>query len=408
VFTSIPGSEGFKEDSMRRLSVPIVTCTVWLLVLSFATVGVAEADGDVDRWKTLGGEPREAASVEQICRQVMEEHGVRTLTIAVIQDGGVVFQRQLGAVDPKGQKPADGTTVLRAASLSKPILAYLVMKLVDEGVLELDKPLHEYLERPLHEYALYADLEGDERYKKLTARLLLSHSGGFPNWRLSNPPDRRLGFKFEPGERFGYSGEGYRFIQFVLEKMTGKDLFQLAREKVFEPLGMTESSFLWERRFDGNFALEMGQLGPLVFKTRETSNGAASVLTNAGDYAKFLLAVMSGQGLEPETHKTMLEPRVAITSKALFKPPATDEGINAKIGMSWALGWGTFTSPHGPALFHVGREEGCENYAVVFVEHGTAVVIQSVTTTMNAFTPKLMNEVIGDIYSPFAWLRYTN
>jgi hypothetical protein len=76
--------------------------------------------------------------------------------------------------------------------------------------------------------------------------------------------------------------------------------------------------------------------------------------------------------------------------------------------MSWALGWGTFNSPHGPALFHVGREEGCENYAVVFVEHGTAAVVQSVTTTRNAFTPDLMKEVIGDIYSPFAWLRYTN
>jgi CubicO group peptidase (beta-lactamase class C family) len=393
---------------MRRLSLQIAVCTLWTLVLAFGTVGFVEADGDVDQWKTLGGELREAGTVEQICRQVMEGHGVRALSIAVIQDGGVVFQRQLGAVDPKGQKPVDSATVYRAASLSKLILAYLVMKLVDEGVLELDKPLYRYLERPLHEYAMYADLEGDERYKKLTARLLLSHSGGFPNWRLSNPPDRRLGFKFEPGERFGYSGEGYRLIQFVLEKMSGKDLHQLAREKVFEPLGMNQSSFLWERRFDGNFALEMGQLGPLVFKTRESSNGAASVLTNAGDYAKFLLAVMSGQGLEPETHKTMLEPRVAITSKALFKPPATDEGANAKMGMSWALGWGTFTSPHGPALFHVGREEGCENYAVVFVEHGTAVVIQSVTTTMKAFTPRLMKEVIGDVYSPFAWLRYTN
>jgi CubicO group peptidase (beta-lactamase class C family) len=381
---------------------------LWTLVLSFAAVGVVEADGDVDRWKTLGGEIREATTVEQTCRQVMEGHGVRALSIAVIQDGGVVFQRQLGAVDPKGQKPVDNATVNRAASLSKPILAYLVMKLLDEGVLELDKPLCDYLERPLHEYAMYADLEGDERYKKLTARLLLSHSGGFPNWRLSNPPNRRLGFKFEPGERFGYSGEGYRLIQFVLEKVTGKDLYQLAREKVFEPLGMKQSSFLWERRFDDNFALEMGQLGPLVFKTRESSNGAASVLTNAGDYAKFLLAVMSGQGLEPETHKTMLEPRVPITSKALFKPPATDEGANEKMGMSWALGWGTFTSPHGPALFHVGREEGCENYAVVFLEHGTAVVIQSVTTTMKAFTPSLMKAVIGDTYSPFAWLRYTN
>jgi CubicO group peptidase (beta-lactamase class C family) len=111
----------------------------------------------------------------------------------------------------------------------------------------------------------------------------LSHQGGLPNWRRVRP-DGPITFDSSPGDRFSYSGEGYSLLQFVIEAVTGQDLHALARDKVFLPLGMTESSFLWESRFDGRFAVELGSgIGPLIQESRRKGNAAASVITNASD-----------------------------------------------------------------------------------------------------------------------------
>src|SRR5262245_34185872 len=96
---------------------------------------------------------------------------------------------------------------MASASVTKSAFACLVMKLVDQGVVELDKPVYEYLPKPLPAYANYKDLASDPPYKKITARMLLDHSSGFPNWRRFTD-DGRLSIAFEPGSRFAYSGEG--------------------------------------------------------------------------------------------------------------------------------------------------------------------------------------------------------
>jgi len=138
-----------------------------------------------------------------------------------------------------------------------------------------------------------------------------------------------------------------------LEKMTEKDLNQLAEEKVFSPLGMRQSSFLWERRFEGHLAVDLNTgLRRKIMRTRERANSAASLLTNTADYAKFLLAVMNGKGLKPETHKMMLKSHIKITSKSLHAPQDTDPKIQETMNLSWALGWGRFRFPKGEAIFH--------------------------------------------------------
>jgi CubicO group peptidase (beta-lactamase class C family) len=280
------------------------------------------------------------------------------------------------------------------------------MRLVDEGLLDVDKPLHQYLERPLHEYPDYKDLKDDDRYQSLTARILLSHQSGFPNWRAMNP-DRRLDFKFTPGKMFNYSGEGYRLLQLILEEMTGKSLDQLSKEKVFLPLGMSNSSFLWEKRFDGNFAVNLRTgLRRLIERTRTVPNPVASLLTNAADYAKFLLAVLNCKGLKPESLKMMLEPQVDITSRSLHAPQGTNPEIFESIHLSWSLGWGRFRCPQGDVLFHVGFEEGCDNYAVVFLDQKIGIVLQSVISGHEGIAPTVVKELIGDTYSPFSWLQY--
>jgi D-alanyl-D-alanine-carboxypeptidase/D-alanyl-D-alanine-endopeptidase len=363
-------------------------------------------DPQANKWQTLGGKWRESKQAESFLRQVMDKSGATALSVAVVKGSDVVFQRSMGIVDKKTDKLVDEKTVFRTASLSKPVFAYLVIKLVDEGLLDVDKPLHRYLERPLYEYPDYKDLKDDERCRLLTARILLSHQSGFPNWRAMNP-NRRLDFKFTPGKMFKYSGEGYRLLQFILEKITGKDLDQLSKEKVLLPLGMTNSSFLWEKRFDGNFAVNLRTgLRRLIERTRTVPNPAASLLTNTADYAKFLLAIMNGKGLKPESLEMMREPQVTITSRSLHAPQGTDPKISENIHLAWSMGWGRFSCPQGEALFHVGFEEGCDNYAVVFLDHKIGIVLQSVITGSEGIAPTVVKEIIGDIYSPFSWLQY--
>jgi CubicO group peptidase (beta-lactamase class C family) len=219
--------------------------------------------------------------------------------------------------------------------------------------------------------------------------------------------DRRLDFKFTPGKMFKYSGEGYRLLQFILEQISGKDFNRLAREKVFLPLGMSNTSFLWEERFDGNFAVNMRTgLRRHIEKTRTIPNAAASLLTNTADYSKFLLAVMNGQGLKPESHKMMLEPQVEITSRSLHAPQGTDPKIHETKQLAWSMGWGRFRCAKGNAIFHVGFEEGCDNYAVVFLDQKIGIVLQSVIVTLEGIAPAITKVLIGDTYSPFSWLMY--
>jgi len=357
-------------------------------------------------WQTIAGEPRRSSQAESFLRQVLDSTDATALSVAIVRDSHVVFQQSMGIVDKITNKLVDEKTVFRTASLSKPVFAYLVMKLVDEGSLDVDRPIYRYLEQPLHEYPDYADLKNDDRYQLLTVRNLLSHQSGFPNWRIMNR-DRRLDFKFTPGKMFKYSGEGYNLLKFVLEETTGKGLDQLSKEKVFIPLGMTNTSFLWEKRFDGHFAVNLRTgLRRNIERTKTVPNAAASLLTNTADYAKFLLAIMNGKGLKSETLKLMLEPQVDITSRSLHAPQGTDPKIHETSHLAWLMGWGRFRCPRGEALFHVGFEEGCDNYAVVFLDHKVGIVLQSVITGNEGFAPSIVKELIGDVYSPFSWLQY--
>jgi len=391
---------------------------LWRIIFLFGIVGaflfsilsgterLDATNPQTGKWQTIEGEWKNSSQAESFLRQILNKSSATALSVAVVQGSDVVFQQSMGIVDKETNKLVDEQTVFRTASLSKPVFAYLVMKLVDEGWLDVDKPLYQYLKHPLYKYPDYTDLKDDERYKLLTTRIVLSHQSGFPNWRVMNR-DRRLDFKFTPGKMFKYSGEGYRLLQFILEEVTGEDFNRLAQEKVFRPLGMTNSSFLWEKRFDGNFAVNLGTgFRRKIKRTRFVPNAAATLLTNTADYAKFLLAVMNGKGLKPKSLKMMLEPRVSITSKSLHAPQDTNPKIHETIHLAWSMGWGRFRCPQGEAIFHVGIEEGCDNYAVVFLDCGTGIVLQSVITRLEGIAPSIAKELIGDSYSPFSWLHY--
>lgn len=393
--------------TIRRLTTALAC---WLMIQSGVWPAAgrtprADASGQAtESWRSLQGEARTADEAQRFLLQIMESARLQALSVAVVQDRRVVFERMLGVVDRKTRTPADAETVLRTASLSKPVFSYLVMTLIDSGVLSLDQPLTDVVDPPFVSYPSYAALAADSRHRAITPGILLSHAAGFPNWR--RPRDTGvLAMAFTPGTGFSYSGEGYELLQFVLEKKTGLGLSALARRQVFEPLGMTHSSFLWEDRFDSHAAIQLDtELAPLIRRTRTRASAAASLLTNASDYARFLLAALTGRGLKPATWRTWLTPRVAVNSRALHDTRPSPGAAGPRL--RWTPGWGWIDTPVGPALFHVGMEEGCENYAVFFPEQQTGIVLQSASDLSVRVTPDIAGRLIGDVYSPFEWMGY--
>jgi CubicO group peptidase (beta-lactamase class C family) len=282
-------------------------------------------------------------ALERRVPELLRDGEVPGISIAVIRDGKLFWSGAFGVADPASGAPARPDTIFQAASLSKPVFSYVVLRLVDRGALGLDTPLVTYL--PYERFA-------DDRAAKITARMVLSHTTGLPNWG-----DDKLKLAFPPGERFSYSGEGFFYLQKVVEKITGTPLAELARREVFVPLGMTRSSYVW---LDGPAAAgtdDDGNVAPIDHDQK--ANAAASLLTTAGDYARFVLAILSGQGLRPESAAAMLKPQIHVPSKRgdAFSPPRED--------ISWGLGWGLEKSGGTEAFWHWGHQDAWRAFVVV-------------------------------------------
>lgn len=234
----------------------------------------------------------------------MQRDYIPGVTAAYIQDGKLVWQRNFGVANARTKAPVTDSTLFEAASLTKVITAYAALKLVDAGKLDLDKPLNAYLGNNY-------DVGNDERIKLITARRVLSHSAGFPNWR--NEGDTLLAINFTPGERFSYSGEGFVYLAKVMEKLTGTSYEKLIEQSVFKPLGMMRSSITWKASFQNVAAYRHAWTGDVSSLADYTgANAAASLRTTATDYALFLAAVLNGTGLSKASHEAMFAPQIKV------------------------------------------------------------------------------------------------
>jgi CubicO group peptidase (beta-lactamase class C family) len=359
------------------------------------------------RLKTVAGGLTTINDFENSVTRNMQKAGVTGLSVAILNDNRVVYTRQFGWKDKDAGTKLDDTTVFAGASLSKTVFAYLVMVLAEEGILALDKPIQQYLVKPLPEYPEYADLAGDDRYRTITARMLLSHTGGFPNLR-SMSKDGRLRIQFEPGSRFSYSGEGIGLLQKVVEIVTHKDLETIAREKVFTPFGMSHTSYVWREAFAKNVAAPHNEFEWAADPDRPAiANAGGSLTTTAHDYARFLAGILTAKGGRGQSVERMLAPAIRINSRRMFDPvkPA-DSNANDAIRLSWGLGWGVFETPQGQAFFHTGHSSSAQNYAVVYRKRGVGVVLLSNSANFESVAPEIVAAGIGDSQSPFDWLGY--
>jgi CubicO group peptidase (beta-lactamase class C family) len=337
------------------------------------------------------------ARLENVIPQLMKDGDVPGLAIALVRDGNLIWQRGLGVKSTKTNDPVNDETVFEAASLSKPVFAYAVLKLVDAGKFDLDKPLNQY--RP----GKY-DVGDDPRLGQITARHVLSHTTGFPNWRRQGGP---LTIHFTPGERFSYSGEGFVYLSKVIEHVTGEKFNDFMQRVVFEPLGMTSSSYVWQTSYDTLKAFRHNTRGEAAGQGKMSPgsfNAAASLHTTARDYGRFVAAILQGTGLKPETRKLMLTPQAQVReggAGTVNRPQAKPFPE-----VFWGLGLGLQTTREGLSFFHWGDNGDNKAYVVAFDKEKLGVVVFANSTYGLSIMREIAAEAVGGEQPALAWLRY--
>ena len=356
----------------------------------------------------LDGSRISPAEIDATVTRLTKAAEVPGAAIAVFNDGKIAYLKAYGFRDTEKNLPLTVDSVMTAASFSKVGLTYLSMQLAEQGKLDLDKPVYQYFSKPLPEYSSYRDLAADPRYKKITARMLLSHTTGFPNFRWINN-DKKLNINFEPGTRFAYSGEGIELLQFTVETITGKPLQELMQTYVFGPLNMNRTSMVWEGRFESDYANGYDEYGRSIGpERRSTADAAGSMQTTPRDFAQFMLAVINGEGLKPKTRELMLSPQIQILVKHEFptmENAATDE--NKAIRLSYGLGWGLYWTPYGKAFFKEGHDVGWRNYTVVFDQSKTGLLIMTNSANGEGMFKELIETLLKNPYTPIEWEGYT-
>jgi CubicO group peptidase (beta-lactamase class C family) len=355
------------------------------------------------------GQTLTITQIDSIVKKLMDTAGVTGMGIGIINNGQIAYLNSYGYKNKPKNQLNDTSTHFYAASLAKPLFAYIVMQLVDEHKIDLDKPLYQYLPKPLPEYDNYKDLTGDDRWKLITARMCLTHSTGFPNWREFNPHDnKKLEIFFTPGTRYAYSGEGIELLQFVAETITGEGLEQLAQEDIFKPFGMAQTSYLWQPGFETNYALGHDMNEDTLPKHRyKNAYAAGSMETTIADYTRFMAAVINGRRLSAKRWTEMLSPQIAIHSKRQFPSLNKDTTTeNDGIHLSYGLGWGLFTSPYGKAFFKEGHDDGWVHYVIGFPDKKIAYVFMCNAASGESIFKELL-EKLGGVTMPWYWEGYT-
>jgi CubicO group peptidase (beta-lactamase class C family) len=231
-------------------------------------------------------------------------------------------------------QPGDESSIFQAASLSKPIFAYIVMKMVDRGEIDLDTPICQYTDMDR--------FEDKEMAAILTPRMVLSHTSGLPNWATGPSSDEWptsvIKFKYPADSCFSYSGEGFAYLQRAVEAIRGASLDEIAREEVFIPLEMNSTSYGWLLQYDSialdgfNRAAENRGQG-----RHPRENSAYTLRTTASDYTRFLMALMEGKGLSETSCTEMLTPHVHAIRYA-------DNHRDCDSTIWWCLGVGSIYS----------------------------------------------------------------
>ena len=379
-------------------------------VILFSTANIVSAQ----KVTRLNGSTILLDSLDTTIERLLNAAYVQGLEISILNNNRIVYKKAFGYTRSDTRLPLQTNSNMYGASLSKAVFAVLVMKLVEEGVLDLDKPLQQYLSKPIYDYKPftrwhdnYSDLKNDSLYKKITARMCLDHTTGFANWRWDEK-DEKLRVNFEPGKKYNYSGEGMVYLQVVLEKMLGKSLETMMQEKIFTPLGMNMSSYTWQPQFEKDYAIGHNSAGELYEKDKDNEARSASTLeTSLDDFTLFIEGVLNNRILKSTSRKKMFTPQIRLRSVQQFGPfRFRDTTANNAINLSYGMGWGLLQSKYGIGAFKEGHGDGFQHYTIIFPNKGTGIILMSNSDNAESIFKELLEVCIGDTFTPWYWENY--
>lgn len=346
----------------------------------------------------------DAAAIDAEARRLMTTEDVKGLALAVVDNGGIKHVAAYGFRNVERGEPLTAETVMYGASLTKPMIAYLTLQLVDEGVVDLDRPIVGYLPKPLSEYEDYQDMMQDDRWRMLTPRIILNHATGFANFRWLED-DQVLRFHFEPGARYAYSGEGFYLLQLALEEGLGINLEAEAKKRLFDSFGMTRTSLQWREDFAADLADGYAIDGAFEpHDERSRPSAAGSMDTTIADQARFWAAAVRGDGLTKASRAELVRPQLPIASARQF-PTLRDwtDPRGAEIGLSAGLGLVTYQDDAGLSWFKGGHNDWTGNIVVCQEARQRCIVLLSNSVRAERIYPALVRFVLGETKTPWWW-----
>jgi CubicO group peptidase (beta-lactamase class C family) len=302
---------------------------------------------------------------------LMREHHVPGASLAIVQRGNLHWAEGFGVSDARGKKAVTIDTVFEAASMSKPILALGALQLIQQGRLDLDAPLVGYLG---HDY-----LPDAPAHRLITARMALTHRTGLPNWRMGyDDMGGPLPLLFRPGSEYGYSGEGMLFLQRAMETITGEPLDVFAARRLFEPLGLTHTSYVWTEALEENLASGHRDDGSFENRTRyREANGAYSLYTPPTEYARLMLTlvtpgILGADALTPASIDLLLARELRVDDSNAYVRP----GLARSVANYRALAWSIDVTAEGDIVMHSGsNSSGFRSFGQFNRDKGSALVI---------------------------------
>jgi len=281
----------------------------------------------------------------------LKEYNVPAIGIGLIKDGKLSEYKVFGEI--RKDTPAKDNTVFSIASVTKTITTAVILKLIEDGILELDEPLYKYWIDP--------DIADNEWHKKLTARNILSHQSGLPNWRTALE-SKKLEFQFEPGTGYNYSGEGFEYLRKAVENKLNKSFEEISDSILFHPIQMSNTKFRWKKEIDSSvFAFRHDSEGKeYKYQGGFKVSAAAGILTTIKDYAKFCIYIINKAGLSDSLSDEMISTQASIKDDI-------DQG----------LGWQIVRNlPNNEyALMHEGGEWGISTIAIILPKSKSGIII---------------------------------
>jgi CubicO group peptidase (beta-lactamase class C family) len=296
-------------------------------------------------------------------------------SIALVKEGKLAWSAAYGFADVENGRKLTKDTPMRVQSISKSITAWGIMKLVEQGKIELDAPIIQY-------FKSWHFPESRFSAKELTVRQLLSHTGGLPLGdvftiyspqeempSLSEKLTKEAVLVKKPGSAFSYSNTGYNLLELLIEEVTEQAFDEYMRQEILIPLGMKHSTFIWNESFDPEVPIGYDLSGKPVPVYVYPEKASGGLFATAEDIASFTIAGMRNIPHDKQilSHKTI---------ESLYTPASKEIGIYGLVFDAYGLGHYIETLPNGKkAIAHGGQGTGIMTHFHAVPETSDAIVI---------------------------------